>query len=133
MAFELAGIPYYFEPAYGGSISAITYPHASDHSLQPFMCGEQILHTLRGKPFWHNGSIFKYKWRSPKDWVFPTHWISGSHQGVWVKAFDVYCYTGMPLSDLNDMRSDGLAELYQSMVSTALRSDAVVLKALSVE
>ncbi|KAH9893668.1 mannosyltransferase putative-domain-containing protein [Xylariomycetidae sp. FL2044] len=80
IAPELAGIDYYFEPLYAGSIS--TAKGSGADGVWSQICSIHILHVdhTGADPFWFNGGLYRNKNFKNNGFMNPRHWWKG-HTG----------------------------------------------------
>lgn len=79
IAFEFGQLPYHFDPPYAAIIGQLTHEHRGPHHTELRMCSDHLFHLdHRGRPFWHNGSLFQRKRDKDKGFMFPTHWAHGT-------------------------------------------------------
>ena len=120
MAFELAGIPYFFDKDYAAAIGNTTLAVRTGRIM---FCPCHLLHLDRaGKPFWYNGSLFKSKkeQKGYREWLNPQVWAKDT--GKWQAdcMLDAERHAG-----LHAMSQGGYDSVYDNIVQEALIVDAV--------
>ena len=118
MAFELAGIPYFYDNVYASAIGHIT---KDGDSGQDKLCPSHILHLDNtGRPFWYNGSLYlnKKDKKADRKWMHPTVWALAS--GKWLGGVCLLQPDAHALSD------GGYDIVYQQMVQAAEQANADV-------
>ena len=120
MAFELAKIPYHFDPVYASAIGHVTKAPITGTIL---LCPSHLLHLdHEANPMWYNGSLFRGK-RAPKSqrqWMNPVVWApdTGSWDGT-ACMLEVEQHGGArPMSD------GGWDKVYSELVQVATTWDA---------
>ncbi|KDE03326.1 mannosyl transferase [Microbotryum lychnidis-dioicae p1A1 Lamole] len=128
IAFELAGIPYYFDPPFASTIGHLTYFSGSDGVSAPQMCSEHHLHLDRkGRPFWWNGSLFEDKRNPSSTYFLATHYSSGTAD--WATESEPWCMRSLKETDvimLKEVKTDlgvGFDEVYTRVLGAAVQID----------
>ena len=118
MAFELAGIPYFFSGDYASAIGNATKD--PDTSRPMLCCSNHKLHLdSKKKPFWHNGSLYQDKCaaKDTKQWLCPQHWaMDMGHSWQWDCMVDIEADGG-----IQNMSVGGYGDVYQAMVREAIK------------
>ena len=119
MAFELAGMPYYFSEGYASAIGNFT----ADGKGRGTVCPMHLLHLdSRGKPFWFNGSIYRDKRASKTEKQFSNPQVWANSTGT----YDLKCmYDVEADGGVHNMSDEGFDDLYQSVVAEAVRCNFI--------
>ncbi|KAK4057567.1 hypothetical protein OIO90_001212 [Microbotryomycetes sp. JL221] len=120
MSFELAGIPYHFQPEYAGIVGQLTHPDAASHSIDSRICSEHMFHLdWRGRPLWWNGSLFQNKRSKNKGWFIATHWAPGTVD--WDCEPEPWCMKGIREQDVKKLAdADGFDRVLSDMIGAAV-------------
>lgn len=118
MAFELAGIPYFFDKGYAAAIGNISIDADTGKRM---LCPSHLLHLDHaGKPLWYNGSLFKdkkvLKWQ--REWFSPQVWAASSDKWHNDCMLEIESHGGT-----HAMSAEAYGKTYESSVQEAMRTD----------
>ncbi|KAL8277398.1 hypothetical protein RQP46_010238 [Phenoliferia psychrophenolica] len=125
MAFELAQIPYHFDPPFAALIGQLTHPDSKAHSIESRICSDHHFHLCpKGKPFWFNGSLRQEKRVINNGWFFATHWAYGT--GDWRAEFEPWCMASIREKDVFRLSEspERFDLVLQHMIGTAMHWEA---------